>query len=94
MSNAKERGRLEDIVSREFQEYAGALTRAGHDWEAVWETAAWPPGADLRWLHGRFLLAWECAGAAGLRLTNKEIARLYREHLAYLEQFPGGMPVL
>lgn len=94
MSNAKERGSLGDILMREFGEYATALTEAGHDWEAVWETAAWPPDTRLRWLHGRFILARECAGAAGVRPTNEQISQWHREHLAWLATFPGGVPSL
>ncbi|MFJ5142959.1 hypothetical protein [Streptomyces sp. NPDC088707] len=94
MSNTKERGRLGDILTREFNEYVAALIEAGHDWESVWATATWPPDSTLRWLHGRFLLARECAAMIGHRFHDEEIARLGREHLEYLAMFPDGPPSL
>ncbi|WP_030372392.1 hypothetical protein [Streptomyces rimosus] len=94
MSNEKERGQLGDIMMREFGEYATALVEAGRDWAVVWPTAAWPPESRLRWLHGRFLLARECAAAVGRRFTDAEITQFHREHLAYLAAFPGGTPSL
>ncbi|AWI32650.1 hypothetical protein [Streptomyces tirandamycinicus] len=94
MANAKERGRLGDILMRELCEYITALTEAGHDWEAVWAWAVWPPDSRLRWLHGRFLLARECAAMIGHRFTDEEITQFGREQLAYLAQYPAGLPSL
>ncbi|MGW0757086.1 hypothetical protein ACWD1Y_11460 [Streptomyces sp. NPDC002814] len=94
MSNVKERGRLGDILMREFGEYITALIEAGHDWEAVWATAVWPPDSRLRWLQGRFLLARECAGMIGHRFTDDEITQFGRERLAYLAMYPDGPPSL
>ncbi|MFD0352971.1 hypothetical protein ACFVHW_04365 [Streptomyces sp. NPDC127110] len=85
MSNSKERGRLGDILMREFGEFTAALTEAGHDWAAVWWFGVWPPGTQLRWLHGRFLLAREMAAAAGVHIPNEEITQQQRERLAYLQ---------
>lgn len=94
MSNVKERGRLGDILMREFGEYVQELIEAGHDWEAVWATAVWPPDSRLRWLHGRFLLARECAVGVGHHFTDDEITRFGRERLAYRALYPGGLPSL
>ncbi|MBV1940809.1 hypothetical protein KUF83_30200 [Streptomyces sp. BV286] len=93
MSREKERDLFGGILMREFGEYATALTEAGHDW-TVWETAVWPPDSRLNWLHGRFLLARECAGVSELRPTDGEISQEYRARLAYLEMFPDGIPSL
>ncbi|MFF0754454.1 hypothetical protein [Streptomyces sp. NPDC004267] len=94
MANAKDRSRLGSILDREFNEYVDALVEAGHDWEAVWATAAWPPDTPLRWLHGRFLLARECAAGIGHWFSDEEIIQFGREHLAYREMFPNGPPRL
>ncbi|MFB8025920.1 MULTISPECIES: hypothetical protein [unclassified Streptomyces] len=94
LSLKKQRGLLEDITMREFQTYAGALTAAGADWSATWQSDVGPVCFELSWLRGRFLLALECAHAGGLPLSSEEIVRLYRAHLAYRELFPAGMPSL
>jgi hypothetical protein len=98
VSNKRERGRLGDILMREFAAYATALTEAGYDWAAVWAAdwtaEAFPKGSELWWLRGRFLLARECAGMTGHRFTDEQITQFYRERLAYLELFPDGMPNL
>ncbi|MFD4933465.1 hypothetical protein [Streptomyces virginiae] len=94
MSNTKERDRLGDILMREFGEYANALTEAGEDWAAVWQHDRWPEESRLRWLHGRFLLAREMAGAVGVRMSDEAISA---EHTARLEadrMFPEGRPSL
>ncbi|MEU7228982.1 hypothetical protein [Streptomyces chrestomyceticus] len=94
MSNEKERGRLGDIMMREFAEYATSLNLAGHDWAAAWSMGTWPVSSDLWWRQGRFSLARECAAAVGHRFTDAEITQFYRERLAYLAAFPDGAPVL
>ncbi|MEV6400832.1 hypothetical protein AB0M39_39675 [Streptomyces sp. NPDC051907] len=93
MSTHKERGRLGDILLREFAAYATALTETGHDWTA-WPGATRPPDPRLAWVHGRFLLARECAAAAGLYRTDAQITQEHRERLAHHELFPHGMPSL
>ncbi|MET9528164.1 hypothetical protein [Streptomyces coeruleorubidus] len=94
MSNVNERGRLGDILMREFGEYITELIEAGHDWEAVWATAEWPPDTRLHWLQGRFLLARECAGMISHRFTDEQITQFGRERLAYLAMYPDGPPSL
>lgn len=94
MATAKERGRLGDIVTREMVAYALALEAAGYDWAAVWPTAEWEEGTVLDRLHGRFLLARECATAIGARLPDEEMTRYCREALAYRELNPDGPPDL
>ncbi|MFC8538076.1 hypothetical protein ACFUJY_29750 [Streptomyces sp. NPDC057249] len=92
MATEKERGRLGDILMREFAEYAAQLTAEGYDWAAVWATGAWPAESRLRWLHGRFLLAQECAAMIGHRFSDDEITQFHREHLAHGALFPDGPP--
>jgi hypothetical protein len=94
VSNFKERGRLGDIMTREFGAYITALIEAGHDWETVWAWAEWPPDSRLHWLHGRFLLARECAGMIGHRFTDEQITQFGREWLAYRAMYPDGTPSL
>ncbi|RSS95083.1 hypothetical protein EF903_05435 [Streptomyces sp. WAC05292] len=94
MSNVKERGRLGDILLREFGELADALTEAGYDWTAVWYCESWPSASRLRWLHGRFLLAREMAAAVGVHIPDEEITQQHRERLEYLRLFPDGPPSL
>ncbi|MEU9416080.1 hypothetical protein [Streptomyces sp. NPDC048272] len=94
MSNLKERGRLGDLLMREFNAYVAALIEAGHDWEAVWPTAVWPQGHSLYWLRGRFLLARECATMVGHKFSDGTITEFGREHLEHLALFPDGPPRL
>ncbi|KIF00919.1 hypothetical protein PL81_38515 [Streptomyces sp. RSD-27] len=94
MSNSKERGRLGDILLREFGEYATALTEAGEDWATVWWHERWAPETRLRWLHGRFLLAREMAAAVGVWMDDEEITAEHTARLEYLQMFPDGTPSL
>ncbi|MEV0778895.1 hypothetical protein [Streptomyces sp. NPDC050428] len=94
MSTVKERGRLGDVLMREFAAYASALTEAGYDWAAVWPSAAWPEESRLRWLHALFLLARECAAVSGHRFGDEEITQFHREYLANAAMFPAGPPSL
>ncbi|WP_442538345.1 hypothetical protein [Streptomyces pseudogriseolus] len=94
MATAKERGRLGDIVTREMVAYALALEAAGYDWAAVWPTAEWEEGTVLDWLHGRFLLARECAAAIGHRFPDEKLTEFCREALEYRALYPDGPPEL
>ncbi|MCZ1012047.1 hypothetical protein [Streptomyces lydicus] len=94
MSNATERGRLGDTLMREFAQYATALAEAGFNWATAWPTDKWLPGSRLFWLHGRFLLARECANLIGHSFDDEEITQFHREHLAYVAMFPSGPPSL
>jgi hypothetical protein len=93
MSTRQERGRIEDIVMREFATYAAALTAANHSWGSAWE-ADWPQGSELRRVQERFGLALDCARAVGLSLTPPHITQLHQARLTYVALFPGGAPNL
>ncbi|MER7937837.1 MULTISPECIES: hypothetical protein [unclassified Streptomyces] len=92
MSNVKERGRLGDILMREFAPYADALTVAGLDWSVAWNdksvTATFVQGGELYWRRRMFLLARECAGMANHRFTDEQLTQMCRDHLKHRELFP------
>ncbi|MGP3950853.1 hypothetical protein [Streptomyces sp. 7N604] len=97
MSSQQERDALGELLFREFAAYAVALTEHGEQWAQVWprkDEEEWPPGSELDWLHGRFVLAREAAAVVGVRLSDKEITRQHQERLEYLRAFPNGMPSL
>ncbi|MFE7778429.1 hypothetical protein ACFU5O_32000 [Streptomyces sp. NPDC057445] len=96
MSTQAERGQLAEILFREFDAYATALTQHGQDWTQAWPRHAepWPTSTELARLHERFLLAQEAARAVGVDLTDQEITQQYRERLEYRRNFPNGMPSL
>nr|WP_244883650.1 hypothetical protein [Streptomyces zhihengii] len=90
----QERGRLGDILLREFNTYVAAPVEAGHDWEVVWSAAVWPEGDRLYWLRSRFLLARECASMVGHQFSDSAITNLGREYVEYRALFPAGPPRL
>ena len=92
MSNINERGGVGGILMREFAEYAGALTEAGYDWSTTWAFDTWPAESRLGWLNALFRLARECAGVSGVRVSDAEITRLYRDMQTYWEMFPDRRP--
>jgi hypothetical protein len=94
MSNQAERDALGELLFREFNAYATALTEHGKDWAEAWPSATWPTDTPLSTLRGRFALAREAAEVVGVKLNDSEITQQHRERMAYRAMFPSGMPTL
>ena len=94
MSNKTERGILGDLVLREFDAYATALTENGEDWAGAWPSLTWPPHTPLAVLEGRFAVAREAAAAIGVAPSDNEITEEHQARLQYRALFPDGAPPL
>ncbi|MFB6985558.1 hypothetical protein [Streptomyces sp. NPDC056304] len=94
MSNQTERDTLGELLFREFDAYATALTEHGEDWAHAWPSVAWPPHTPLAGLQGRFAVAREAAAAIGVKLSDSEITEEQRVRQQYRALFPDGHPTL
>ncbi|MFJ9580841.1 hypothetical protein ACIRQF_31185 [Streptomyces sp. NPDC101191] len=94
MSNRTERDTLGELLFREFDAYAAALTEKGEDWAHAWPSDSWPPHTPLATLQGRFAVAREAAAAIGVAPSDSEITEEHRVRLEYRALFPDGAPPL
>ncbi|MFI9772214.1 hypothetical protein ACIHJG_35930 [Streptomyces sp. NPDC052415] len=94
MSNQTERDILGELLFREFQAYAAALTEHGEEWAHAWPSATWPPDSPLAALQGRFAVAREAAAAIGVEPSDSEITEEHQVRLEYQALFPDGLPTL
>ncbi|MFI1701453.1 hypothetical protein ACH419_36610 [Streptomyces bobili] len=94
MSNRTECDTLGELLFREFNAYATALTEHGVDWADAWPSATWPTDTPLAALHGRFTLAREAAAVIGVKPSDSEITEEHRVRLEYRALFPDGAPKL
>ncbi|MFD5079546.1 hypothetical protein [Streptomyces sp. NPDC058371] len=92
MSNQTERDTLGELLFREFNAYAAALTEHGETWAPAWPSATWPPHTPLAVLQGRFAVAREAAAVVGVGPSDAEITEEHQVRLAYRTMFPDGAP--
>lgn len=92
MSNQTERDTLGELLFREFNAYATALTEHGEDWAHAWPSVTWPPHTPLAVLQGRFAVAREAAAAIGVELSDSKITEEQQVRLEYRALFPDGAP--
>ncbi|RNG04744.1 hypothetical protein [Streptomyces botrytidirepellens] len=94
MSDQTERDTLGELLFREFNAYATALTEHGEDWAQAWPSTTWPPHTPLLALQGRFAVAREAAAAIGVEPSDSQITEEHRARLEYQALFPDGAPTL
>ncbi|MFI6277992.1 hypothetical protein [Streptomyces sp. NPDC050988] len=94
MSNQTERNTLGELLFREFNAYATALTEHGEDWAHAWPSATWPPHTPVAALQGRFAVAREAAAAIGVKPSDSQITEEHQVRLEYRALFPNGAPTL
>lgn len=73
MANQTERDTLGELLFREFNTYATALTEHGEEWARAWPSATWPPDTPLAALQRGFAVAREAAAVVGVKPSDNQI---------------------
>lgn len=94
MANQTERDTLGELLFREFNAYATALTEHGEDWAHAWPSATWPSHSPLTVLQRGFAVAREAAAVVGVEPSDSQITEEQKARQQYRVLVPDGAPSL